>query len=106
MASHATMCHISSWTDFERTMIFEAKATRAPGKIAEEAAGWLAALKEEHFEQDGPYRDAAARNAAFCAWVKRSPAHLLLFMEMTELERRLNRLSESAKDRIRDLLNT
>jgi transmembrane sensor len=72
--------------------------------IAEQAAEWLVCLRDQHLSQDDHFPNSAARNKAFFDWVKESPAHLLLFMEMAELERRLNRLDEKTLTSIRDLL--
>src|SRR5258708_803006 len=72
--------------------------------IAEDAAGWLICFQTQKFSADDPYRDSAVRNAAFFEWVKHTPAHLLLFMEMMELERRFHRLDARALADIRRLM--
>jgi ferric-dicitrate binding protein FerR (iron transport regulator) len=72
--------------------------------IAEDAAGWLICFQTQQFSPDDPYRDPAVRNAAFFEWVKCSPVHLLLFMEMMELERRFHRLDARALADIRRLM--
>ncbi len=72
--------------------------------IAEEAAYWLVTLRVSTFGEDDPYRDAATRNAAFFEWVRRSPRHLVLYMEFVELEYRFERLSDTQKAEIRESL--
>jgi len=72
--------------------------------IAEQAANWLVCFRTHQFSQDDPYRDPVVRDAAFIEWIKQSSAHLLLFMEMVEIERRFNRLDVSELGQIRSLL--
>jgi ferric-dicitrate binding protein FerR (iron transport regulator) len=76
------------------------------GSLAEQAATWLICLKSPHFSPDDPYTDPAIRNAAFFEWLKRSPDHLLLFLELTELEHRLRRLDAGTLAEIRRLIRS
>ena len=64
--------------------------------IAEEAIAWLIRLRDTTFAPEDPYRDPSVRNAAFFDWLKRSPAHLRIFMEFMEIEHRVHRLDASA----------
>jgi len=70
----------------------------------EQAADWLVRLRATHFLPDDPYRDPAARNAAFFAWIEQSPQNLILFLEFVEIEHRLRRLDAAALAEIRSLL--
>jgi len=70
--------------------------------IAEQAADWLVCFRTHSFSQDDPYRDPARRDRAFFDWVGQSPTHLLLFMEMLEIERRFSRLDARALASIRE----
>jgi ferric-dicitrate binding protein FerR (iron transport regulator) len=72
--------------------------------IAEEAAYWLVTLRAQTLSEDDSYRDAATRDAAFFAWIQRSAAHLVLFLEMIEVERRFKRLDAAALACIRESL--
>jgi len=73
---------------------------------AAQAATWLLCFKSPSFGPDSCYPDVASRNAAFLDWLQRSPANLLLFMELTELDRRLRRLDPSTLAEIRSLIST
>jgi transmembrane sensor len=73
--------------------------------IAEEAADWVVCYRTQHFSQDDPHRDPVVRDKAFFEWVKQSPTHVLLFMEMMEIERRFNRLDSDALAQIRSFLD-
>src|SRR5579871_3816510 len=85
------------------------QTTNSPGhssedSIAEEAAGWLICFQTRQFSSDDPYRDPIVRNAAFFEWVKRSPTHLLLFMEMMDLQRRFLQLDPDTLADIRRMI--
>jgi ferric-dicitrate binding protein FerR (iron transport regulator) len=71
---------------------------------ADQAATWLVRLKTQHVSPTDPYHDIATRNAAFFEWLKLSPVHLLLFLEMTEIEHRLRRLDGPVLAEIRRLI--
>lgn len=72
--------------------------------IAEEAIAWLIRLRDTTSAPEDPYRDPSVRNAAFFDWLKRSPAHVRIFMEFMELERRVHRLDAGAFAGIRRLI--
>lgn len=72
--------------------------------IVAEAAQWIVALQASTFSEEDPYRDVATRDEAFVDWIRRSALHLLIFMEMTEVVRRLKRLDKTAMAQIRTLL--
>jgi ferric-dicitrate binding protein FerR (iron transport regulator) len=74
------------------------------GSIAEQAAQWLVTLRASAGSEEHPYLDTANRNAAFLEWIGHSAAHLLVFMEMVEIERRLERLDANSRAEIRALL--
>jgi ferric-dicitrate binding protein FerR (iron transport regulator) len=60
--------------------------------IAEEAIAWLISLRDTAPAPGSPYQDPSVRSEAFFDWLKRSPAHLRIFMEYMELERRVRQL--------------
>jgi ferric-dicitrate binding protein FerR (iron transport regulator) len=70
----------------------EEKPTRA-----EQAALWLIELRSSEPAEDAPAR--------FSQWLKESPAHWVLFLEMVELERRFRRLDKQQLARIRAAVN-
>jgi len=72
--------------------------------IAEEAIAWLICLRDIAQAPENPYPDPSVRSEAFFDWLKRSPAHLRVFMEFMELERRVRRLDASAFAGIRRLI--
>jgi hypothetical protein len=78
----------------EQPEISEGAVTRA-----ERAAEWLVALLTT---QQPPSLETTAR---FLHWINESAAHLLLFMEHVESERRLRRLDEASIAVIRAAIN-
>ncbi len=68
----------------------------APLTIPEQAGAWILELREN---------PGAETNARFFEWVKTSSTHLLMFMEMLEVERRFKRLSPEQLHDIRNILD-
>jgi len=72
--------------------------------IAEEAVAWLICQRETAPVSENPDQDPWVHSDAFFDWLKRSPAHVRIFMEFMELERRVRRLDASAFAGIRRLI--
>jgi transmembrane sensor len=72
--------------------------------IAEEAVAWLIRLRDTASAPENAYPDPSVRNDAFFDWLKQSRAHLRIFMELMELERRVRRLDAGAFAGIRRLI--
>jgi transmembrane sensor len=72
--------------------------------IAEEAIAWLMCLRDTAPAPENPYPNPSVRIDAFFDWLKQSQAHLRIFMEFMELERRVRRLDAGAFAGIRRLI--
>ena len=72
--------------------------------IDDEAIEWIVCLNDRDRSPEDPYYDPEVRSRAFLQWVVRSPFHLWTFMEIFEVDYRMNSLDFSAFEDIPTLI--
>ena len=73
-------------------------------QIADEATEWILRLEDTDIDPEDLYSDPAERQQHFLTWVRQSPQHIRLFLELYETYRKVGQLDPQHRIDIEELL--
>jgi transmembrane sensor len=72
--------------------------------LGREASDWLVCLMEPETDPSHPYFDPQTRDQAFLEWLRRSPAHVKMYLETYEVYQRMGSIDPQKRLKIEELL--